>query len=213
MRSGQGPRTVDVGYTPDRVRLKLTYVDNFELASTTGLALKSYSCNSLHDPDYSGTGHQPQYYDQWFNSVEGNGLYHKYLVRAVEYEITVYNTRTDPTVFCIFPTTHGNVPDVSDSFNAMCEAPWAHVKQLSNSDSGEGQHTFRGKVVISALEGVKLLDPSSYQGTYGSSPGFQPLLTLASRRPDGTNNINTTVSLRLTYVVDGYDRIYSSAED
>lgn len=209
MRGGKGPRTVTVGLTPDRIRLHLKYSDQMQVANSTGVtALQSFRLNSLEDPDYTGTGHQPQYYDQWFGAVEGNGLYHKYIVRAVEYKVTIGNERSHPTNVVIFPTPHGNVPDTSDEFLSMCEAPWAQCGQLAGSNSGKCQRTFTGKIVISALEGVQVLDPSSYQATYGSNPGFVPLLNIAAQRIDGSSNVEVSVAISLRYIVDGFDRIY-----
>lgn len=211
IRGGKAPRTVNCGLTPDRISLQLKYSDVVSIASVGENALHTWSLNSLHDPDYSATGHQPQYYDQWFNTVEGNGLYHKYFVKSMSYEITVVNSKAAESNVCVLPTTHGNLPDTSDSFNAMCEAPWAQVCTLGPDTSGNNSYVFRGKIGIAALEGVNFLDPSSYQGTYGSSPGFQPLLTVVVRAVTGSPDVSCRV--KLTYHTDGYDRIYRSADN
>jgi len=54
----------DYGF-PDRLRTKLHYCDVINLASSAGTpGLWQFRMNSLFDPDYSGLGHQPQWYDQ-----------------------------------------------------------------------------------------------------------------------------------------------------
>ncbi len=51
---------------PDKFRTTLTYVDQFVLNSTT-TSTDNYvfRANSLFDPNYTGSGHQPLGYDQW----------------------------------------------------------------------------------------------------------------------------------------------------
>lgn len=59
-----GLSTHDFGF-PDRLRTKLQYQDVIQLAASAGSpALWQFRMNSLQDPDYTGVGHQPQWYDQ-----------------------------------------------------------------------------------------------------------------------------------------------------
>lgn len=61
----------DMGF-PDRLATKLVYADVVELAMTSGGASTwSFRLNSLFDPDYTGTGHQPMWHDQ-FSAVYRN---------------------------------------------------------------------------------------------------------------------------------------------
>lgn len=54
----------DYGF-PDRLRTKLHYCDVINLAASAGNpGLWQFRMNSLFDPDYTGTGHQPQWFDQ-----------------------------------------------------------------------------------------------------------------------------------------------------
>jgi len=51
---------------PDRLRTNLVYGDVLTLTSTAGArAVNTFRLNSLFDPDYTQTGHQPQWYDQY----------------------------------------------------------------------------------------------------------------------------------------------------
>lgn len=50
---------------PDTLRTQLRYADVFILTSTVGsVAEHAMRMNSLYDPDFTGTGHQPYFYDQ-----------------------------------------------------------------------------------------------------------------------------------------------------
>lgn len=53
-----------VGF-PRQLNVKLRYFEPISLASDTGsLATYSFRANGLYDPNHTGTGHQPMYYDQ-----------------------------------------------------------------------------------------------------------------------------------------------------
>lgn len=54
----------DFGF-PDRLRTKLHYCDVVQLSASAGSpGLWQFRMNGMFDPDYTGTGHQPQWYDQ-----------------------------------------------------------------------------------------------------------------------------------------------------
>ena len=55
-----------LGGFPRKKFVKLRYADTFDLNAHTGsYDVKSFRCNSLHDPDKSGVGHQPAGFDRW----------------------------------------------------------------------------------------------------------------------------------------------------
>lgn len=49
----------------DQTIVRLKYVSQVALASAGALATNVYSGNSCFDPDVTGTGHQPYFFDQW----------------------------------------------------------------------------------------------------------------------------------------------------
>jgi hypothetical protein len=53
------------GGFPDRARVRLVYPDNLRLTSTTTPATQVYRGNGPFDPDFTGTGSQPNNYDAW----------------------------------------------------------------------------------------------------------------------------------------------------
>lgn len=60
---------------PNKVMVRLKYVDNLEFTSPTGsVALYRFSANGLYDPNITGTGHQPMYFDEYM------ALYNQYVV-------------------------------------------------------------------------------------------------------------------------------------
>lgn len=54
----------DFGF-PDRLSTKLCYGDAVNITMTSGaLSFYTFRMNGLYDPDYTGAGHQPQWFDQ-----------------------------------------------------------------------------------------------------------------------------------------------------
>lgn len=71
---------------PDRVLTKLRYVQTVTLGNGSyTVASHTFRCNSLFDPDYSGTGHQPMYFDQYA------ALYQYYDVKKAKIHVDVAN--------------------------------------------------------------------------------------------------------------------------
>lgn len=69
-RFGQSsiPRSLNTtfrGGFPDRARVKLVYPDSIAIASTVTPGTYVYRGNAPFDPDFTGTGLQPPFYDEW----------------------------------------------------------------------------------------------------------------------------------------------------
>lgn len=212
-RRAPGPRAKLVGQIPDKMLVTLKYNDRFTLSGTTGTpAIQRISCNSLHDPDLTGAGHQPLYYDQLVNTLQGNGLYHKYLVHSMSYNIKAVNTDTSvEQTIVVLPTTHGNTVTTGDNIDALCEAPYAKRRIMSTAGGGQNQATFKGTINIRKLEGVKQLDRSGYQATYGAAPSYQPVLNIVSMPMNESSSHNTLLDVTVYYKCEIYDRIYRGA--
>ena len=88
-----GIRRPDFGF-PDRMVTKLRYVDNFNLTGAAGVVgANVFRFNSCFDPDLSGVGHQPMYFDQ-FCGAAGTGPYGRY--RVISAKATVSFMQTNP---------------------------------------------------------------------------------------------------------------------
>lgn len=62
-------RLPTLGGYPTSKKVRLRYATTVSLNPSAGQVVKhQFSANSMFDPDVSGTGHQPRYYDQWMSS-------------------------------------------------------------------------------------------------------------------------------------------------
>lgn len=89
----KGPTVV-----PDRYFVRLKYVDYFNLGSAVSYVGYVFRGNSLFDPDYTATGHQPMGYDQLTQ------LYSNYIVFGSRITIKFMNLGTVPLRCYIIPS-------------------------------------------------------------------------------------------------------------
>ena len=86
-----GIRRPDFGF-PDRMVTKLRYVDNFNLTGSAGVVgANVFRLNSCFDPDLTGVGHQPMYFDQ-FCGAAGTGPYGRYRVTSAKATVSFMQT-------------------------------------------------------------------------------------------------------------------------
>lgn len=142
-------RNPDFGF-PDKLVTKLRYVDVITLSSTSSISSHVFRMNSCFDPDLSGTGHQPMYFDQFCGGI-GSAPYSRY--RVLNSNITVTYTPlalAQPGTTNYGPVTVGLAATNSnglfaDTLHELCEASntqWSvlqiknganNVKQLSTT--------------------------------------------------------------------------------
>lgn len=71
-----------------KILTTLTYCDTKTITPGTGAAHHWFRLNNLHDPDYTGGGHQPAFYDNW------KLLFKNYRVLKASWSITMAPIRT-----------------------------------------------------------------------------------------------------------------------
>lgn len=81
---------------PQKIIRKLRYQSNKSLTISAAGAtnVNVYRINSLFDPDFTGTGDQPRYFDQYM------ALYDRYLVLGARVKCTFYNTSSSEQNRC-----------------------------------------------------------------------------------------------------------------
>lgn len=86
-------RTLPLAGMPDKKVVRLRYSDDVVINPTTpGLGTAHVlRLNSLHDPDYTGIGHQPMGHDEWSN------FYQRYHVIGCKVQADFYSTSSVAT--------------------------------------------------------------------------------------------------------------------
>lgn len=86
-----------------------------ELSAAAGLtASYGFRLNGMYDPDFTGIGNQPTYFDQFA------ALYTKYRVTSATVHLEMYNTSASPVGYSIIATTRNSaMPNLISDATAM----------------------------------------------------------------------------------------------
>jgi hypothetical protein len=126
------------GYPKSR-RVKLKYAAEITMASSAVMSSYIFRANSVFDPDYTGTGHQPMLYDQWTN------IYSHYTVLNARISLTPAPPGTSDTVPSWFgwnlSTTANDITTEFKTVESLLESPYStppmiYGKGTSNTGTG-----------------------------------------------------------------------------
>lgn len=188
---------------------KLTYSQRFTLtAGTAGIigTEQVFRLNSLYDPDFTGTGHQPYLFDQVA------ALYRKYIVSGCKIRATF----TDPGVsgttgtycYAMLQASGGSDTLTGSDQDYIREQPLTWSKFIS--DTGNQKAVLNQYVSMPKLEGLTRIQWGAEVATYGASvganPSRTPYLRVAIGSDTGAANASCTVRVDLQYYCKFYDR-------
>jgi len=86
------PPTI-IGF-PDRLITILKYSESYTFNGSAAPAAQQWTVNSAFDPNNTGVGHQPSFYDTF------SAIYARYFVRAFKVDISVNNHATYRRCLC-----------------------------------------------------------------------------------------------------------------
>lgn len=179
----------------DMVILPFNYSETITISGISGaMGDYVYRINSLYDPNYTGTGVQPLYYDQW------TYMYSNYLVNAVAYELTYYTANTVPSQLCVLmaraPTISGmtNITDVTTKNMA------SKIILITPDNSTA---LAKGYAKINAIMGVNKKEyadnPEIYGAVYNANPTEPAYMHILAQAMDYTSSISITLNVRLKF--------------
>jgi hypothetical protein len=186
---------------PKQLRMKLRYV--FSVRLTTGLgtpARYQFSCNGLFDPDITGTGHQPMYFDQMM------ALYNHYTVMNSKASFTFMPAST------IFNSIAGYIEDdtVQTPANVLACAEQTTSKYLliGSATSNFTNNHMLLKWDAKQAFGGNILDNDNLSGTSAANPTEQQYFTIVLQDPEFA-----AVTASVMSVVIEYDTIFEELKN
>lgn len=190
---------------PDRMRCTLTYSSLYisVIANSAAVGRYQFSMNSLFDPDFTGTGGQPEYFDQL------SALYNRYRVygSAIKVVLLPFNTSgaqvNVPTNVVLLPTAQTlaslNVDDVAGLPRAQ--------NRICTGNMDQSNITMVASHSVSEILGVKDVEGADrLQALISASPSEQCLWAIIARTADGTSATSLGISVRLTFDCEFFDR-------
>lgn len=189
MFSGTTGKQNEFGF-PQEMKVKLRYVDSFPLTSTTGgITSTTFRMNSLFDPDFTYTGHQPYGFDQWA------ALYTTYVVLGSKLT-TTWSPVTEPGTLGTTgfgPWNVGTNPNATGTVSASNptlnqESQFADCKVL-----GGKQGCNNIVQTVATYSPTKDLGLDPYDDTVSAGTGSNP--SRAYYATNWVNDLNGTTSV------------------
>lgn len=148
------------------MRLKMKYTDGVLLSTTTGIGVATYAfrCNSLFDPDQTGTGHQPYRFDQLAAIFQRyRVLKSKIIVDWSVGDKTLTSSDTGPWQVGVCPSTSFTPVGTGQDMYTLAESGGSQMAVLNND-------TIRRTTAIwtPALTNLNPKDASLYAPTNGN---------------------------------------------
>lgn len=179
-----------VGF-PQNKKVRLVYCESLTFAGSLGaMSQHVFRLNSLFDPDFTATGHQPLGFDQWAQ------FYNHYVVNGCEWEIqTIPSESIQPVLTGAYVSDDSSIPsNATDLMELGAEI------SLGNVYTGDAVST-HGSIDIAEFfrrpRGGLALD-DNLKAAVTSNPFEQVYLNIVAQSPVGISH-NTHVLIRLVY--------------
>jgi hypothetical protein len=179
---------------PNKLVTKLRYADYVNLAVTSGaLAKYAFRWNSMFDPDFTSSGHQPLYRDQYA------AVYNFYSVIAARAKITFTNTDVDN------PYLVGAVTDedatASTSFQTLMEQSNGTFQQLTALSGSRSMVTLNRTWSAISILGIDPYESAGYRTAIGDNPSNDSFLIIWAQIEDGSSSGSLGVTVEIEYDV------------
>lgn len=179
---------------PKKLIMTHKYSERTTITNTAGVInYHNMSVNSVYDPNATGSGHQPLYYDQL------NVIYGRYVVIASKAKVTFFpSTLTNvPAQVCLFINDDTNVTDNVLSY--VSEQPSSKVRYLpaNTTDFKTLSTRFSAKKTF----GKGYLNNPAYYAAPGANPTTMNYFTLAVQPYDASSNYTLNAVWEMEYTV------------
>lgn len=183
------------------MRQTLTYVDQFDLSSAGVAAVQVFNLNSLFDPDRTGAGHQPRYFDQLA------ALYGRYRVDRAIVEVCVATAELHGVIVNLYasndaggltPTSSLELPWNSGMYMCVPYTPCILRQEYNLRD-------------IPAVSKSQYEGGDHYQALVSASPTEIITCSIGAEANDGAAGTTVYATIRVTFDVEFSDRIQVGA--
>lgn len=187
--------TVPVGLGfPKKMVMTHNYVETVSLltGATGGLASYLFSCNSMYDPNSSGTGHQPMYFDQM------SALYDHYTVIGSMATIKITNRVSNNPLTVNVGAFINDDTTVTGTIDSLREN--SSVQNRIHQGNTTRPTIFRLKWSAKKTFGGSILGNDDLQGTASSSPLEQSYFSIFADSSGSTNQSQLDVTIEIKYI-------------
>lgn len=199
-RNGKVPKRSVTPFPKTRM-VKLRYVTNIELDAAAG-ATTSYGfrSNDLYDPDYSGTGAQPYYFDQLMQ------MYNKFTVVGSKIKVTPFGATTTGHYTIVGIYRDNDTTARTANLVESMEAPG--TKWIGVGDSNQNPRVLTLTYSAKKTHGKNPIADPDLAGTASASPTNPDFFRIFCGCPTAaTNPGSVTCNVVIEYYAVLHDRI------
>lgn len=183
---------------PYKLITKLKYHTNTNFNPAAITYAHNWNANSLYDPDRSGVGHQPLYYDQLCPAI-----YNRYRVKGFAYRAVISGANTPLKIQFHFQNNNHSA-DYEDLGEAI-----GTKQTIVNAMASGGKciSYMKGYCSLKRLLGQSTNDDRD-QAVYNASPSNVALLGMLLTSLDGATNISAfNLDITFTYYCEFFDKV------
>lgn len=194
--------TVNAGLGfPVKMLVKQKYTETVFMNSNLGtLANYLFSLNGLYDPNFTGAGHQPMYFDQYM------AIYNHFTVIGAKITVTFvpYETNTTPLRVALWQNDDTTVtPTTMDSIQEQSIATASIL-----GSGGDAKVTKSFKWSPKKVFGGSLLANSLFRGNSGANPTEQSYGVISVQSANVTDTNSCSALVHIEYIT-----VYSELKD
>ncbi len=184
---------------PDRFRTKLVYAGGGQITSASYFVDKIWNINSVFDPDQSGVGHQPRYFDQFAL------LYNRYRVLSATFDVSIRQRATHGITCYLIPN---NATTGLTGAGIPAELRRSGVARITSSN--QPPVAFRVKFDPASVTGVsrsQYLSDDRFQALTTANPSEAICLHQYVESMDGSTAIDCEYVMQIVYEVEFFDAV------
>lgn len=184
---------------PDRMRVRLRYVQNLTILPGVPFQDYIFRGNSAFDPDLTGIGHQPYYFDQYA------AIYTKYRVHGSSIRVDVVN-QSGVMATSVIVVPHSDVAAFG-SISAAAElqrSRYPRIVPIAQRQSVLLKDYASTRAVI-GLTKVEMEADDIYSAAVTANPAQQWYWHILMESTDSLTALSVQLQVRLTYYMEFFD--------
>jgi len=194
--------SLKVAPCPNTMRTKLKYTERVSLTATSGIYTQQFwKLNGMFDPNYSGTGTQPEGFDQWMT------LYDRFRVYKSKIKVTITTVGSTAALSSFRAVL---VPQASfaseNTFAGAADSPYA--QQRFNQGVTNRPMVLSMTMPVSKFLGVPpqaVLEEFNYCGTSSADPSQTVYWAIYVEPLDLASSVQMFLYCEITYYADFYE--------
>lgn len=189
---------------PDRIYVRLVYTELLQWTQTLGaLADNVYRASSCFDPNLTGTGGQPYFFDQWA------AMYNAYRVygATIDVEWTANGGGAQNNLSTGITWSSSSTAFSTTSQDLVADQPYTKYKAMRMGATGVGQVRYKSFMSAQKIHGLtsKEFADDDYSGAVTGNPLSNFYAHVWCYTPDG-NTVSSACRVKLTQYVCFLDR-------